>query len=231
MRAGDILGPGHHITSTSGRYRFVYQGDGNLVLYDSGRSTWASHTSGKPAGVCVMQADGNLVVYAPGPHALWASKTAGHRGSGLVLQDDGNTVICDADGHPLWATDTGVPTGPQATGSQMRPGETLAPGQQITSPSGRYRFVYQADGNLVLYDAAGATWASHTSGKPAGVCIMQADGNLVVYAPGPHALWASRTAGHRGSSLVLQDDGNTVIHAPDGHPLWATNTAGKPASG
>jgi hypothetical protein len=118
----------------------------------------------------------------------------------------------------------GLPTGPTATGARMQPGETLPPGQQITSASGRYRFVYQGDGNLVLYDGGRATWASNTAGKPTGVCIMQGDGNLVIYTPGPHAIWASNTAGHNGSGLVLQDDGNVVIYDTGGHALWSTNT-------
>jgi len=71
-------------------------------------------------------------------HPIWASNTWGHNGSGLTVQDDGNTVIYDAGGHPLWATNTWLPMGPTPTGSHMRPGETLAPGQQITSASGRW---------------------------------------------------------------------------------------------
>jgi outer membrane lipoprotein-sorting protein len=229
MRPGETLAPGQQIVSASGRYRFIYQGDGNLVLYDGGRATWASNTPGRPPGVCIMQGDGNLVIYTPGGHPIWASNTAGHNGSGLVVQDDGNTVIYDPAGHPVWATNTWLPNGPTATGSQMRPGETLSAGQQIVSASGRFRFVYQGDGNLVLYDVSHATWASNTAGKPAGVCIMQGDGNLVVYSPG-RAQWASNTAGHGGSSLVVQNDGNTVIYDPGGHPLWATNTVAAAAA-
>jgi hypothetical protein len=200
MRPGETLAAGQQITSPSGRYRFVYQGDGNLVLYDGGHATWASNTAGRPTGVCIMQGDGNCVVYTPGPHPIWASNTAGHNGSHLVVQDDGNTVIYAPDGHPLWATNTAVPTGPTATGSQMRPGETLAAGQQITSPSGRYRFVYQGDGNLVLYD-----------------------GSLVISTPGQQPIVVSNTAGDNGSSVVVQGDGHAMQgngHA-SGQPLVA----------
>jgi hypothetical protein len=224
MRPGEILSPGQSIASPNGRYRFIYQGDGNLVLYDGGRPTWASNTAGKPTGVCIMQGDGNLVIYDPGPHPIWASNTNGHNGSGLVLQDDGNVVIYDPGGHAVWATNTWVPTGPRATGSQMRPGQTLAPGQQIASASDRYVFIYQGDGNLVLYDLGHPIWASNTAGKQPGVCIMQGDGNLVVYSPGGHAVWASNTNGRNGSGLVAQDDGNVVIYDPGGHAVWATNT-------
>ena len=59
--------------------------------------------------------------------------------------------------------------GPVATGDDMQPGEVLNPGQSISSANGRYVFVYQGDGNLVLYGPAGALWASNTNGQPVGV--------------------------------------------------------------
>ena len=118
----------------------------------------------------------------------------------------------------------GVPTGPPAQGDVIRPGEVLNPGQSISSRSGRYRFVYQSDGNLVLYDGNAALWASHTRGRPLGVVIMQGDGNLVIYTRGGKPIWQSNTWRDAGSRLVVQDDGNVVIYRPDGRPVWATNT-------
>lgn len=52
----------------------VMQGDGNLVVYGSGRALWASGTWGHPGAYTSLQTDGNLVVYGPGG-ALWASGT------------------------------------------------------------------------------------------------------------------------------------------------------------
>jgi hypothetical protein len=112
---------GFAATGETGRYRFVYQGDGNLVLYDGGRTTWASNTAGRAAGVAIMQGDGNLVIYTPGPRAIWASNTAGHNGSGLVVQDDGNTVIYDPGGHAIWATNTWVAAQPAPSSSAAVP--------------------------------------------------------------------------------------------------------------
>ena len=107
----------------------------------------------------------------------------------------------------------------------MRPGEVLNPGQSIVSANGRFRFIYQDDGNLVLYRAGAALWASLTDGRGVGVCIMQADGNLVLYTRGGgEAVWASSTDGSPGSYLIAQNDGNVVIYRPDSHPVWASNT-------
>ncbi|GAA3626734.1 hypothetical protein [Microlunatus ginsengisoli] len=225
MAPGQILLPGEAVHSADGRYTFVYQGDGNLVLYDGGHALWASNTYGRPAGVCVMQGDGNLVIYPPnGGNAIWSSGTYGNPGSHLVVQGDGNVVIYQPNGHPIWSTNTWLPTGPTATGDTMQPGQVLNPGNSITSASGRYRFVYQGDGNLVLYDGGQPLWASNTNGRPVGICIMQGDGNLVIYARGGHPIWASGTNGNANSRLVAQDDGNVVIYQPGGHPVWSTNT-------
>jgi hypothetical protein len=66
----------------------------------------------------------------------------------------------------------------------LHPDESLGPDQSLRSPDGRYRFVYQGDGNLVLYRSDGGyLWDSATNGKPVGRCIMQGDGNLVIHGP------------------------------------------------
>ncbi len=140
------------------------------------------------------------------------------------MQNDGNVVVYRPDNTAIWATNTWVPTGPTAQADQMQPGQVLNPGQGITSADGRFNFVYQNDGNLVLYRSGAPLWASSTNGRGVGVCIMQTDGNLVLYTPGGHALWASGTSGSPGSHLIAQNDGNVVIYRPDGHAIWATNT-------
>jgi hypothetical protein len=106
MQPGEVLNPGNGITSANGRYTFAYQGDGNLVLYNGGTPLWASNTDGSPVGVCIMQGDGNLVVYGPGGNAVWSSDTWHDPGSHLIVQDDGNVVIYRPDGSAVWATNT-----------------------------------------------------------------------------------------------------------------------------
>lgn len=230
----EALGVDQFRTSLNGRYTFIYQGDGNLVLYKNyrnqdRRALWASNSNGRPVEVCRMQGDGNLVIYGPGAEYVWDSGTHGSPGSRLIVQDDGNVVIYRPDDTPIWATNTvqqSVPAGPPAQGDDMQPAEVLNPDQSITSPNGNYTFVYQGDGNLVLYRNRDgkALWASNTYGRPAEVCIMQGDGNLVIYGPDGEYIWDTATHGHPGSHLVVQDDGNVVIYDPAGTPIWATNT-------
>jgi hypothetical protein len=104
-------------------------------------------------------------------------------------------------------------------------GAALAPNQARTSSDGRFTFVYQGDGNLVLYQSgAGPLWASHTAGTSAGRTIMQGDGNLVIYDGGNQPVWASGTDGNPGAQVLVQNDGNVVIYTTAGVPIWATDT-------
>jgi len=56
------------------------------------------------ADVCIMQNDGNLVIYDPDARAIWSSGTYKDPGSRLVMQNDGNVVIYRPDARPVWST-------------------------------------------------------------------------------------------------------------------------------
>jgi hypothetical protein len=108
--------------------------------------------------------------------------------------------------------------------NMLYPGEELKKGDYLTSANGRYKLIFQRDGNLVLYGPRDrALWASHTQGRQVERCIMQTDGNLVLYLRGGQAIWNSQTYRFAGSFLWLQDDGNLVIY----YPVWNTGTAQK----
>ena len=136
---------------------------------------------------------------------------------------------CYTDDTPVWAINTSqnmVPSGPVARGDSLQPGEVLTPGLSLSSANGRYTFIAQNDGNLVLYRNVDGKplWASNTGGQPTQVCIMQGDGNLVCCGADGEYIWDTATDGEPGSRLVVQDDGNVVIYRSDGSPIWATNT-------
>jgi len=232
LNAGGTLGPDAKIQSANGRYALVYQVDGNLVLYGpDSKVVWTSNTIGQPAGRLIMQSDGNLVIYGPNDEFVWSSGTTAP-GSSLLLQDDGNLVIYSADMLPLWSTNSLQPPvekpeptpPPPFVSNQLSAGGALMAEGKIQSTNARYALLYQADGNLVLYDTNVAIWAANTFGQPVGRTIMQDDGNLAIYGANNEFVWNTGTTSP-GSLLLLQDDGNLVIYAADGAPLWASNTA------
>ena len=100
----------------------------------------------------------------------------------------------------------------------LNPGSQLNPGEGITSPSGQYSIVMQADGNFVEYDGAASAWATGTN-TTGSVIDMQTDGNLVIYS-GTTAKWASGTSGNAGAYLVLGNNGILTIDSASGVPIW-----------
>jgi hypothetical protein len=85
----------------------------------------------------LLQADGNLVLYAPGTRPLWATGTADPTVWDVVMQRDGNLVAYDQVGRPVFAT-----------GTDGHPGAWA---------------IVQNDGNFVVYDAANRPlWATNT---------------------------------------------------------------------
>ena len=119
--------------------------------------------------------------------------------------------------------------------------QSLRPGQYLLSQYGRFQFIFQLDGNVVLYDLWDrhrALWASNTVNRRGFVdthadnLVMQGDGNLVLYGhyiypasdiwANPRyrnrqfAFWASGSSSygqpHADPSLLVQDDGNVVIY-------------------
>ncbi len=103
LDAGRALTVGQSIVSSNSRYRLVYQGDGNLVLYDDVDRVvpWASNTGGTSPSQALMQSDGNFVIYTAPSGVAWATGTSNSSGAYLQLQNDSNLVIYH-NGQPIW---------------------------------------------------------------------------------------------------------------------------------
>jgi hypothetical protein len=103
---------GDYLQSENSLYRFILQGDGNVVLYAPHNEVlWQSFTDGMgvPPYRIVAQDDGNVVQYdgynAP-EHALWRTGTNGLGGEVLILQDDGNLVLYASGNKAVWESST-----------------------------------------------------------------------------------------------------------------------------
>lgn len=100
-----------------------------------------------------------------------------------------------------------------ASGIELRPNESR------TAHGRAFTFVYQGDGNLVLYRGSTPLWSSGTAGQPAHLVAMQGDGNLVVYSRPNVPVFASGTHGNPGAQLYVESNGRLVIRARDGRVL------------
>lgn len=121
LLGGQRLGLGDSLFSYSNAFMLSFQGDGNLVLSIESQGTaaaayvgpvWAAYTQNRGAATCIMQEDGNLVIYDVSGTPLWNSGTEGHPGAFLTVQDDGNTVVYDQNLTPLWQTQTSARQAP-----------------------------------------------------------------------------------------------------------------------
>ena len=204
------LAAGQSIQSPDGKYTLVMQADGNLVEYAPGGQPIFA-TETSGNNYAFMQADGNLVVYRNNRTPLWATDTDGNGHASLTLDDRGYLDIAQAKtGKTLWRGNF-----------RMLPGQTLTPTTpQIFSKNGQYKLTMQADGNLVEYRPDGEVLFSPNVFGRGNRAVMQRDGNLVVYNSQGRPLWASDTAGYNGAFLQLRNDGRLLL-LNDSHVIWA----------
>jgi hypothetical protein len=121
MDYGDVIHPNARLypcdsmTSRNGRLLLKYQGDGNLVLYDTSTTPhtpmWSSDTADNNPGYAALQQpvsiEGNFfVVDSTGYTIAWMNSPHYQTGDlSLVAQNDGNLVLY-RDGSPVWDTAT-----------------------------------------------------------------------------------------------------------------------------
>ncbi|KAI8609377.1 hypothetical protein BC830DRAFT_845050 [Chytriomyces sp. MP71] len=150
---------------------FCISTDGRIGLYDNkGKRIWSPSKPPCNAklGTSKTTPDGqHAQCLTPGQRVdVCQSISAGDFKA--TMQKDGNFVLYrESTMEPLW--DTG------SSGSTAR------------------RFVYQTDGNIVLYDNLGNhLWASNTPDVSSNLLCIQPDGNIVAY-DGANAVWDSGT--------------------------------------
>ncbi len=93
---------GSWLESSNGMYRLEFNSDGKLILYNISdpqnhlfeTNTYAPAGSGIDA-YCLMQGDGNFIVWRQGMGPIWDSETWDHPGAFLRVEDDGKVYIID----------------------------------------------------------------------------------------------------------------------------------------
>ncbi|XP_017641116.2 LOW QUALITY PROTEIN: G-type lectin S-receptor-like serine/threonine-protein kinase LECRK3 [Gossypium arboreum] len=119
---------------------------------------------------------GNLVVKDQKGRQIWSSISADTGVSYAALLDTGNLVLASQDNTILWQsfenpTDTLLPTQTMKLDTQV-----IAHYTETNYSSGRYKFMLQRDGNLLLYttnfpfnDAVAAYWSTQFKAEVAAI--------------------------------------------------------------
>jgi len=111
----------------------------------------------------------------------------------------------------------------------LRPGEQLASGQALLSPSGEHVLVVQPDGALGLYGLDEVVRWSSGRGVPGGTLTTDAAGDVRLVAPDGTVVWSTGTGGS-GGTLRLQDNGDVVVQDAAGTVVWSSGTAAAPST-
>lgn len=221
---------GQYLQSPNKRWKLLYkQEDTDLVLFDGDIAVWSAYwatpysTQIYPQRYDVgeysrVMMNGHLSLMDRERGRIWNATTStpldGNFAAAAVrtftqLQDDGNLVTIDA--IPVWAANKSIPVTPDIPAVLIPPGTSLAQGDQLKV--GSYLFVFQTDGNLVLYGPNNSVvWASYTQGGT--IAAMQEDGNFVIYDGNMKPLWYTGTTAFPGAHARIQADGSfsIVVH-------------------
>lgn len=121
-------------------------------------------------------------------------------------------------------TSTGVPpTGNPNPTDTLSLGQSLQPGQSLTSADGRFAFTLQTNGTLTITEGTTTLFTAGGGGTPASLTLQQ-NGNLVEVSTTGNILFQTNTSGEGGQSFIMQDDGNGVLYTQASKPVYATNT-------
>lgn len=101
LNQNEFLLKGQYIESENKRYKLIFQGDGNLVLYDGvepyWKAIWSSGTCGKDATHFYFQYDNNCVIYNYS-NPVWSSFVINiNKKCKLFVENDGFIRIRDND--------------------------------------------------------------------------------------------------------------------------------------
>ncbi|MDR2565734.1 MAG: M23 family metallopeptidase [Bifidobacteriaceae bacterium] len=109
--------------------------------------------------------------------------------------------------------------------TELVPGDKLAAGDRLTSPSNNHYVTVEADGGIALLNNRNQKLWSLDSERADGVnLLLRRDGTLVVLA-GEETIWVA-DASAPGVRLVLTDQGELQLLRADGAVAWSSEEQG-----
>jgi hypothetical protein len=162
--------PNQHLTSANGKYRLMFQADGNLVLQrqSDNAQLWTSDTAQQNGKRLVLGSDGNLRLESQGKTPAWTSGTRGSRVNRLTVHDDGNVAMYDTANKEVWSTGTSQDVSTRAStatvsyvggGSKLaQSGKTMTITRPSTTNAGDMMILAIQTAEGVVPTSAGGDW-------------------------------------------------------------------------
>lgn len=101
-------------------------------------------------------------------------------------------------------------------GFALAPGESLLPGERITSLDGSFFAILQLDSNFVIYNSnGGPQFASGTYGMDVKELKFGKDGNLCIYNNADNIVWSTGTTFSGNQVCMLSNYGNLILANSD----------------
>lgn len=258
LTTGQTLLENQYLSSENRKFIAKMQSDGNFVVYNTDAPLWATGTNGQGVGSksIKMESNGNIVMRDSTGATMWhlwgQSGTNNRIAVKLIMQDDGNLVAYDSNNSPIWYTgvkNAGIKnfyvaniedknsrlnrtSGATSIGNTLKVGQVVSENQYLMSSNKKFIAKLQGDGNFVVYNTDGATWASNTDGLGQGTKTIkfQSNGDIILCDSTGAKLWSildyAGTDCYKASKLIMQDDGNLVAYADNGKPVWWSQTNG-----
>ncbi|WP_456843967.1 hypothetical protein [Cellulomonas sp. P5_C6] len=232
---GESLAAGQKITSLNGKYTFGLETDGTVAIRTAaGGALWKKGPFGSGSTLAV-EAGSDLVLRDKADVVRWHTGVLSDCAA-VVMLGDGRVVLAE-NTTELWSVPASRPKSvsvegwdptkpPTATcapvaADRLVPGQSLKVGQQISSTGGKFAFVLDANGDLIIRTAAGGSIWKKSGGAGAhldlttsgDLRLLKADGTLV---------WHNEVASSC-APVVVQDDGR-VVAISGGAVVWAIPT-------
>lgn len=189
---GQRLYKGDGLFSENGKYKMVFENNGNFSLYafyqignkEGENSLYATNTSGSiytglPKGqVLIMQRDGKIKIYDEKFKVIWQTNNYSEPCKGLQIGNDGSAVL-----HCSGSRENDQYLRKSSSTDRLESAEYLLPGESLkVSDYDQTKAVFEENGDFVIYSEYGTQlWTSGTKGLGVKMIVMETDGTLGFY--------------------------------------------------
>lgn len=221
--AGTCLGLVEYRMSLNRKFRIIFQTDGNLVIYGTGKDLflpWNSGTDGKGADKACMQFDGNFVISNSNNETIWSIRRY------VQLHGAYNCAVIDNNGKfVIKAACSQIEKSKEQKklikvkrpcNDTIESGEEIPLGHESISCNRCFRFVLQKSGALEILSGPERKliWSSNTTGFNITKAVMEEFGEFRLWSD-QESIWRLNQV-RRGQEFVeargvIEDNGLFVI--------------------